>query len=63
MKPGAKWQVYIPPELGYDLKSPPAIPPGSALIFDVELLSIKAPPVKPVDKPAVRPAVKSKDKK
>jgi FKBP-type peptidyl-prolyl cis-trans isomerase FklB len=63
MKPGAKWQVYIPPELAYDLKSPPAIPPGSALIFDVELLSIKAPPAKPVDKPAARPAVKSKEKK
>jgi FKBP-type peptidyl-prolyl cis-trans isomerase FklB len=63
MKPGAKWQVYIPPELGYDMKSPPAIPPGSVLIFDVELLSIKAPPAKPTEKPAVKPAVKSKEKK
>jgi FKBP-type peptidyl-prolyl cis-trans isomerase len=43
MKPGAKYQLFIPPQLAYDLRSPPDIPPGSALIFDVELLSIKAP--------------------
>lgn len=40
MKPGAKWELFIPPELAYDLNSPPAIPPGSLLRFDVELLSI-----------------------
>ncbi|HKZ73758.1 MAG TPA: FKBP-type peptidyl-prolyl cis-trans isomerase [Steroidobacteraceae bacterium] len=44
MKPGAKWELYIPPELAYDLNSPPVIPPGSALKFDVELLSIGAAP-------------------
>lgn len=41
MKPGAKYQLFIPPKLAYDLESPPSIPPGSMLIFDVELVSIK----------------------
>ncbi|MGH8211542.1 MAG: FKBP-type peptidyl-prolyl cis-trans isomerase [Steroidobacteraceae bacterium] len=41
MKPGAKFQLFIPPKLAYDLDSPPSIPPGSMLIFDVELLSAK----------------------
>jgi FKBP-type peptidyl-prolyl cis-trans isomerase FklB len=41
MKPGAHWQLFIPPKLAYDLESPPAIPPGSALVFDVELLNVK----------------------
>lgn len=42
MKPGAKWQLFIAPELAYDLNSPPKIPPGSLLLFDVELVSIGA---------------------
>jgi FKBP-type peptidyl-prolyl cis-trans isomerase len=41
MKPGAKWKLFIPPQLAYDLRSPPSIPPGSMLIFDVELISVK----------------------
>jgi FKBP-type peptidyl-prolyl cis-trans isomerase FklB len=44
MKPGAKWQLFIPPQLAYDLRSAPPIPPGSALIFEVELVSVKATP-------------------
>jgi FKBP-type peptidyl-prolyl cis-trans isomerase FklB len=44
MKPGAKYQLFIPPKLAYDANSPsPAIPPGSMLLFDVELVSIKHP--------------------
>lgn len=43
MKPGEKVQLFVPPNLGYDLNSRPPIPPGSLLIFDVELLSVKAP--------------------
>jgi FKBP-type peptidyl-prolyl cis-trans isomerase FklB len=42
MSPGAKWELFIPPELGYDLQSPAAIPPGSLLKFEVELLSVKS---------------------
>jgi FKBP-type peptidyl-prolyl cis-trans isomerase FklB len=46
MKVGSKWQVFIPPDLGYGQRgSPPKIPPGSVLIFDMELLSdTPAPP-------------------
>ena len=43
MKPGAKFQLWIPPKLAYDVDSPPTIPPGSLLVFDVELVSIKPP--------------------
>jgi FKBP-type peptidyl-prolyl cis-trans isomerase len=49
MKPGAKYQLFIPPQLAYDLRSPPGIPPGSMLLFDVELLSIKAPTPPPAE--------------
>ena len=44
MKPGAKWRLFIPPELGYDTYSPPTIPPGSLLIFEIELLKVEPPP-------------------
>jgi FKBP-type peptidyl-prolyl cis-trans isomerase len=41
MKPGAKWQLFVPPELGYDKAPRPGIPAGSALIFEVEVVSAK----------------------
>lgn len=46
MKPGAKWKIFIPPQLAYDLNPPMGapIPPGSMLIFDVDLLKVQAPP-------------------
>ena len=45
MKSGAKWRLFVPPELAYDMNSPAAIPPGSLLIFDVELLKVEPPQV------------------
>ena len=42
MKPGAKWQLFVPPELAYGGSPKPGIPGGSLLIFDVELLSAKS---------------------
>ena len=41
MKPGAKWQLFIPPDLAYGDTPRPGIPAGSLLIFEVELLSDK----------------------
>lgn len=40
MKPGAKAQLFVPPDLAYGRAGRPSIPGGSLLIFDVELLSI-----------------------
>lgn len=40
MKEGSKWQLFIPPELGYGERGQGGIPPNSALIFEVELLSL-----------------------
>jgi FKBP-type peptidyl-prolyl cis-trans isomerase len=55
MKPGAKWQLFIPPQLAYDLRSAPPIPPGSALIFEVELVSVKAAPAAAQPAPPAQP--------
>lgn len=41
LQEGGKATLYIPPDLGYGDQSQPAIPPGSALIFEVELIEVK----------------------
>lgn len=41
MKPGSKWQLFIPPDLGYGSSPPPGIPPGSLLVYDVELVGFQ----------------------
>ena len=40
MDEGSKYKLYIPYNLGYGEQPAGAIPPGSTLIFDVELLEI-----------------------
>ncbi len=41
MTPGSKYTLYLPPDLAYgDRGAPPAIEPGSLLIFEVELVEI-----------------------
>ncbi|MFA5058975.1 MAG: FKBP-type peptidyl-prolyl cis-trans isomerase, partial [Opitutaceae bacterium] len=50
---GGKIRLYIPPDLAYGDNGQQGIPPGATLIFDIELLEIKAasaaaaPPSKP----------------
>jgi FKBP-type peptidyl-prolyl cis-trans isomerase len=45
MKPGAKWELYVPPDLAYGDRSPGGvIPPGSLLKFEVELLKVAPTP-------------------
>jgi FKBP-type peptidyl-prolyl cis-trans isomerase len=49
MRPGARWELFVPPELAYGPAPRPGIPANSALIFEVEVLSAKP-------KPAAAPA-------
>jgi len=39
---GGKIKLYVPPSLGYGDDGRPGIPPGSVLIFDIELLDVRA---------------------
>ena len=39
MKNGDKWQVFIPAEMGYGDRTSGDIPGGSALVFEIELVS------------------------
>jgi len=49
MRPGAHWELYVPPELAYGPAPRPGIPANSALIFDIDVISAKP-------KPAAAPA-------
>jgi FKBP-type peptidyl-prolyl cis-trans isomerase FkpA len=72
MKAGGKAKLVCPSDIAYgDAGSPPAIKPGATLVFEVELLEVKAaeekpaapaaapaapaPTAKPADKPAAAP--------
>jgi len=47
MKPGDKWQLFLPPELGYGAVSPANVPPGALLIYELELLRVEPAIVDP----------------
>ncbi|MBX3750633.1 MAG: FKBP-type peptidyl-prolyl cis-trans isomerase [Opitutaceae bacterium] len=53
---GAKAKLYIPAHLAYGDEGAGEIPPGAALVFDVELVDFKATPAEPAPAPA--PAAK-----
>ena len=66
MPVGSKWQIYIPQELAYGARQAGQIPPYSTLVFDLELVSIVKPEVKPEpagEQKEDAAAVKSADKK
>jgi len=42
MKPGAKWKIFVPPQLAYGVQGAgQIIEPNSALIFEIELVKVK----------------------
>jgi FKBP-type peptidyl-prolyl cis-trans isomerase FklB len=64
MPAGSKWQLFVPPDLAYGDRGVPRakIPPNAALIFDVELLSVKvsgpgSAPEPPTTQAAQEPAL------
>jgi len=64
MKVGGKYKLTCPSDIAYgDRGSPPAIRPGAALTFEIELLEIKAPEPAPAPTPAPAPAAKPAKKK
>ena len=40
MGEGDKWILWLPPELAYGNKQQGKIPPGSVLVFELELLKV-----------------------
>lgn len=42
MKEGDKWRLFVPPELGYGEKGTGSIPGNTVLVFEVELIEVKA---------------------
>jgi peptidylprolyl isomerase/FKBP-type peptidyl-prolyl cis-trans isomerase FklB len=40
MRPGDQWRLYAPPELAYGDAGAGPIPPGSVLVFTVELIAV-----------------------
>lgn len=56
MKPGASWQLFVPPELGYGNSPPQGIPPGAALVYELELLSVDSRPRMAEPAPGPHPA-------
>jgi FKBP-type peptidyl-prolyl cis-trans isomerase FklB len=47
MKPGAKWQLFIPADLAYGPGGSGKIGPNSTLLFEVELISAQSAPPPP----------------
>jgi FKBP-type peptidyl-prolyl cis-trans isomerase len=59
MKPGAKWTLFVPPDLAYGSSPKPGIPGGSLLVFDVELVSVKPSGATAAPPAAAKPSPKT----
>lgn len=40
MKPGAKWMLFVPPDLGYGDRQNGSIPGNSVLVYELELIAV-----------------------
>ncbi len=61
MKPGAKWQLYVPSDLAYGERGAgEAIGPNSTLIFEVELLGVEKPQTSSAPSTPANPSEKKK---
>ncbi len=62
MKPGAKWEVVVPPQLAYGTQGAPqgGIGPNETLLFEIELLAVEPSEVAAAPKPdsVAKPAAK-----
>ena len=54
MPQGSKWELYIPSDLAYGPGGSGPIPAAATLIFEVELLDVKAADAEPEEKPAAK---------
>lgn len=60
MKPGAKWKIYVPPELAYGRSGGfGRIGPNQVLIFELELLGIEKQPLQETSTTQHQPVVTS----
>jgi len=63
MKVGAKYKLFIPPELAYGASGRPGIPANSVLVFEVELVEIVKPGAGAAAADAAHGAKPKKEKK
>jgi FKBP-type peptidyl-prolyl cis-trans isomerase len=54
MPVGSKWQIVVPPELGYGPQGAGKIGPNSTLVFEIELISIQDRTRAAAQRPALR---------